>query len=746
MTKSTYNSHPARGPQWLFRHLALAILVLVLLSTVRLQSQTISRELKSGWFPRAPYQMEEQRGDIVTVTGLDIQVAREVFQQANYRVDYRPMSWKDMMDGLRDGTIDFVAGSYYEKGREDFVHLSVPYRTERNAIYYHRNIDALDTISSEQAFREVLKEVPLQMAINEDYAYGSETLITFLEDPPPNLTLVPSSGYSENLDLVIQREADLYISNPIIMDRILAQTDYANEVKKSRVDMGDIPVHIMYSKKTVTPEEVDRFDRILLEMRDSGYIRSLHINYILPVYLSITTSQFWFILLNYLGIIAFCISGVMLARKERYNLFGALILATLPAIGGGVLRDLVLGAEQVFVLDNPGYMLFAIAIVLISFMAFRLYDYLQARSGNVTQKIDLYTDKKLGGMFGQIYKLLDAWAVAAFTIIGVSMAIEMQSTPLWLWGPAMGVMTASGGVLLRDIVRADFNIAILKHDSFAEISILGGILYTATLAYMPLNISLELIFYLTIIFIIVLFGFRFFILWKGYENPLQFGAIHTSPKRRLQAFTEYEPRLWELLARFYQEDENGNARPLSQAGVEHQHNQFLYTYAKLKDGLDEVASEPLSDQNMKTYRNCSTRLNIAASVEETLFSFLQLPLGLTITLSEQAAEFQQRLHESLKINLETASWTISSGDELDYQLFEGIVSQHQERYNQLRDKYSDMNREEEDTTLNAVLQTTHKAERIIYLLGEYVKVRTGKKEMRTGGSSNRKAQQAHLLS
>ncbi len=83
-------------------------------------------------------------------------------------------------------------------------------------------------------------------------------------------------------------------------------------------------------------------------------------------------------------------------------------------------------------------MLFAVSIVMIAFLTFRIYDFIQIRSGEMSRTIDLYTDKKLGGVFGKVYKLLDAWAVAAFTIIGVSIAIEMQPDPLWLWGPATG--------------------------------------------------------------------------------------------------------------------------------------------------------------------------------------------------------------------------------------------------------------------------------------------------------------------
>ncbi len=710
-----------------------------------LSGQSLSKELKTGWYPNFPYQMEERHDEAIRITGLDVDVARKLFGEANYRINFEPMEWDSMMEGLETGDIDFVVGAYLREDRASFAHYSIPYRTERNTVYYHHHIKALEDVKSVEDLLDVLEEVPLRVAVNKRFAYASSEYAELINNPPEHLQFVTARNSKESLEFVATGEADFFVSNPIVMDYLLAENGSSNVIRKATFDLGQTPVHIMYSKENITKEEVDLFDERLAEMIENGYIRSLHIRNILPVYLSITTGQFWFTLLNYLGIIAFCTSGVILARKERYNFFGALLLATMPAIGGGVLRDLILGADQVFVLKNPGYMLFAVGIVIIAFLAFRIYDFIQSRSGEMTRTIDLYTDKKLSGVFGKIYKLLDAWAVAAFTIIGVSIAIEMQQDPLWLWGPAMGVITASGGVLLRDIVRADFNITILKQDSYAEISILGGILYTITLVYLPLNISLQLIFYLTMLFIAALFGLRFFVLWQGYENPLQFGAIHTSPQRRLQAFTEHEARPWQLLTEYYEEDEHGNARPASQSRAEHLHNQFLYTHAKLREALDELASEPLSEKNVRRYRNCSMRLDIASSVEDILFSFFQLPLGVTVDLSGQAAELQQRLHESLKTNLETASQTISSGDDLDYRLFEGIVSQHQERFNKLRNKYSIKNQQTNDPTLNAVLQTTHKAERIIYLLGEYVKVRLGKKELNTGGASNRRAQQIHLF-
>ncbi len=707
--------------------------------------QTAAYELRSGWFPREPYQMEARPGELTAATGLDIQIAREMFYEADVRIAFEPMSWAELLSGLRSGEIDFVMGAYYREEREAFARYSIPYRTEQNAIYFDKRVEELDGVRDVHDFIEVLRRAPLRFAVTEDYVYGSQELTDFLDDPPSSLELVDSRGYEDNLSLLLEGRVDVFVSNPLIMDRMLVESGYGEQVRKLRADMGEIPVHVMFSRASISDAQVAAFNEILRGMEREGRIRALHRDFVLPVYLSITTGQAWFTVLNLLGIIAFCTSGVLLARKERYNIFGALVLASLPAIGGGVLRDLFLGADRVFVLETPVYLLVAIGIVVLAFFGFKLYDFLHGSSREITHKVEQYAEEKLGGLFGQLFKFFDAWAVAAFTVIGVSVAVEMKSSPLWLWGPAMGVLTASGGVVLRDIVRADFNIEMLKQDSYAEISLAGGIVYTAALMLLPHDMGLEWIFYLTMIVILLLFGVRFFILWKGYTNPLQFGALHTRPEIRLQQFAEQEPGLWALLPRYYREDDEGKAAPVRHAVREELHNQFLFIGSTIREELDRVAAEPLNEQTVRRYRNCTARLDIATSIEETLFSFLDLPDSLGDTASDRVLTLQQGLHESLKALIETTAWAIESGDVQDFATLELLTSQHQERFNRIRDRYGADLQQDDDPCLATVLQTTHKVERIIYLLSDYGRLRLQKKDTGAGSAGNRRAQQAHLL-
>jgi polar amino acid transport system substrate-binding protein len=685
-------------------------------------AQSVPEQLRSGWYMRPPYQMEASAAVGHGVTGLDIQVARELFASAGYRTRFDAMTWHTMLAGLKSGEVDMVMGAYYDESRETFAYHSQPYRVEHNALYYHREMAALGEPRNVTALIELLKKQPFRVAVTEDYVYGSPEFMELIRDPPPLLELVQANDYEAHIRLIMEREIDFFVSNPIIMDRLLADWRVGSLIRRSSIDMGELPIHILFSKATMTPAQVAAIDGHLQELIQKGRIRALHIDYVLPVYLSITTGQTWFVMLNILGIIAFCTSAVILARRERYNLFGALVLATLPAIGGGVLRDLLLGAERVYILESPVYLLIALTVVVVSFIGFRVYDWVHGLSHNVAGRLQQYAEGQFSTLMDQLFKVFDAWAVASFTIIGVSVAVEMQAEPLWLWGPAMGVLTASGGVVLRDMVRADFNIEMLKRDSFAEISILGGFLYTFLLMRMPYALDIDILFYRTLGLIVFLFGIRFLILWRGYDNPLQFGAMHTRPETRLAEFEEKEGALWEPLRRYFQESTEGKAQPTALDDLDEIRNQFLFEAGDIRQLLDSVAAEPLSEAAVRQYRNSTARLDIIVGIEVALHDVIRHP-GITgATASPAALELRQAICESVKALIEMATWAVESKATTDFDLLNTLTSQHQQRFNELRGRYGQQITGKDRTDLELVLNVTHKVERVIFLLADYAQL------------------------
>ncbi|MFO7831531.1 MAG: TRIC cation channel family protein [Desulfuromonadaceae bacterium] len=707
-----------------------------------------AEDLRSGWYDRAPYQTSIREGDKTRLTGLDIAIVQEIFAVNDQRVRLTQSNWSAMMHDLRHGNIDVVSGAYFYPQREEFAWYSKPYRSEHNAVYFHTSHPEAGSISSLPGLFAYLSNHPLRMAVlsdGSDFYYGHPDVQAFFDRPPSQLNMVETSGYSEAVPLLIEGDADMFIGNPVITDKMISSLGAMDRVIKVPLAFQDIPVHLLLSKQHFTSADVEQINNIIDEMQQQKRFRALHIEFILPAYLAITTNKTWFGFITILGIVSFCISGVLLARKERYNFFGALVLAILPAIGGGVLRDLLLGVNPVFVVDSPMYMQVAVAVVVGAFLCFKVYDTVHAHDNDMGEKIGQLAQKRIGRLFGRLAMFFDAWAVATFTVIGVGVAVETGSSPLWLWGPAMGALTASGGVVLRDVVRADFNISMLKQDSYAEISIAGGLLYVFLLMYLPLNIGMELIMYLTMGTISILFLFRLYILYRGYESPLQFGSPQTHPALRMQRFERLEPQLWDLLNQVWIEDDEGRSIVISGEKLAELHNEFLYAGKNLRDFLNLVAVEPLTENMLAEYRQLNARLDTTIDLEKILYSFFEQLDYDSVRDSASARTLLQAIYESLRILLDTTYNAISTGDQSEFELLKVMTANQRERFTEIRAKYSAQCDKTADLSLSRVLQSTHLIERSIYLLADYVRLRLDKAEAAAGGDASRKSRQKDLL-
>lgn len=136
---------------------------------------------------------------------------------------------------------------------------------------------------------------------------------------------------------------------------------------------------------------------------------------------------FW---IEHFAVAVCAISGVLAAEGKRMDLFGALVLALVTAVGGGTLRDLCLGAEPVFWIQSPGYVTTAMMAALATFVLARFF-HLPARALAVA----------------------DAFGLALFGIVGTEKALLFQAPALV--AILLGVVTGVAGGILRDVLRQE---------------------------------------------------------------------------------------------------------------------------------------------------------------------------------------------------------------------------------------------------------------------------------------------------
>jgi uncharacterized membrane protein YeiH len=166
-----------------------------------------------------------------------------------------------------------------------------------------------------------------------------------------------------------------------------------------------------------------------------------------------------FAILDYAGIGFFAFSGGMLAARKALDPFGAAILGAVAGMGGGTLRDVLLGSLPVYWVANPSYLGVALAGALLGYF---LSPGAQALASRRT-----------------VLNWADAIGLSVFCVIGAQAGLAAGAH----WSIAMltGVMSAAFGGLLRDIIVNDVPL-VLREDVYALAALAGAGAYVGGLA------------------------------------------------------------------------------------------------------------------------------------------------------------------------------------------------------------------------------------------------------------------------
>src|SRR5215210_174212 len=156
--------------------------------------------------------------------------------------------------------------------------------------------------------------------------------------------------------------------------------------------------------------------------------------------------------LDWLGIIVFAVTGALVASRKQMDIVGFILLGVVTGIGGGTLRDLLLGAP-VFWLHEPAYL---ITCVLVSGLVFFTAHIPQSRY--------------------QFLLWLDALGLALFAVTGAEKASHAGTDGTV--AVAMGVITATFGGIIRDLLGGETPV-ILSREIYASAALTGAVIFTS---------------------------------------------------------------------------------------------------------------------------------------------------------------------------------------------------------------------------------------------------------------------------
>ncbi|SRR5712692_498696 len=193
------------------------------------------------------------------------------------------------------------------------------------------------------------------------------------------------------------------------------------------------------------------------------------------------------LVLNLVGTFAFGLSGGILAVRKKMDLFGVLVLSVATGLGGGILRDLILGHTPPTTLSDWRFLAASSLAGLVVFL-----DYRQVVQWN------------------RFITAFDAAGLAIFTVTGTTIALSAGLGPV----PAalLGMFTGVGGGALRDVLAAEVPL-VLRTEIYAVASLLG-----ATIIIIA-NEAQVLGSFAQIIAAAAIFGLRMVSVWRGWRIP-----------------------------------------------------------------------------------------------------------------------------------------------------------------------------------------------------------------------------------
>jgi polar amino acid transport system substrate-binding protein len=429
--------------------------------------------LRGAWYMWDPYQYLDYSRGVPILTGFDIEIQRALARRMGVEIALPHLGWEDHLAALADGKADIAAGATKSEARSRYAYFSKPYRTETDVLIVRRGASDHLRFTTVDAMLDTFARQKFQLGVTAGYVYADPRVNAFISDPANRDQIVTAKGEDQNLENLLAGVIDGFLA-----DRIAATTTAWRHAEGSRIEEHPLrfstEIHFMLSRATQSPEKLARLDKAIDELNDSGEMHRIARVYVLPVLINQTLDRGWFRVLVFIGTVAFALSGVMLAHEGRYTLFGALILAVLPAVGGGVVRDLVLQRNPIGIVRYPEALLIVFGTVLAGMLVIRVVSHLQARPAAKYLQVR-------SGWGGRSIELSDAVGLAAFTVTGVVVVMDTPAHPLWLWGPIGAVLTSSFGGLMRDLFRHDRVIANLRGELYAEISILWGFAFAVFL-------------------------------------------------------------------------------------------------------------------------------------------------------------------------------------------------------------------------------------------------------------------------
>lgn len=191
-----------------------------------------------------------------------------------------------------------------------------------------------------------------------------------------------------------------------------------------------------------------------------------------------------------IGIFSFALSGLVAALQKKLDLVGVSMVAGMTAFGGGTLRDVLLDRRPFFWVENSYWLWIIIVLTVVSIWVLK-------------KQHVAYTEKMI--------QVPDAVGLSLSTVLGTQIALQFNMP--WIVAILMGVVSATFGGVLRDIICGEIPKLFSDHRPYAIVAFCGSLIYILFTEY---GLDSAFSFFIAFLFIVLL---RTIAIYRDWRLP-----------------------------------------------------------------------------------------------------------------------------------------------------------------------------------------------------------------------------------
>ncbi|TQV89235.1 substrate-binding periplasmic protein [Aliikangiella coralliicola] len=228
-------------------------------------------QLNMGWDPWEPYQYLTPDDK---VQGLEIDLVSAMAKEAGCDLNFVQKNWMNLLNGIRNGSIDMLGGASRTTAREKFAHFSDNYRHESFILYVRKGESGK---YSELNLKQLL-DGDFRLGVTQDYIYGEQ--VSELQDNESyqgKFVSVPTTEV--NYYNLVQNQIDGFLEDPFVAAYTIKRKGLQDDIEQHPLEVHSGDVAIMFSKKSVKQETVDAFNKALAKLKQNGEYQKILAKY-----------------------------------------------------------------------------------------------------------------------------------------------------------------------------------------------------------------------------------------------------------------------------------------------------------------------------------------------------------------------------------------------------------------------------------------------------------------------------------